>query len=131
MFQIDLMSRKPIYEQIVDEVKKLIINEVLEADARLPSVREMSRQMALNPNTVQRAYRELEAQGYIYSVKGRGSFVASSDHRSLDGTQKTALVERLNAMIREMRDLGIEDATIREAVENQLRHNRGENNDED
>ncbi|MGP4040503.1 GntR family transcriptional regulator [Gracilibacillus sp. D59] len=75
MFELDLRSRKPIYEQLVDRLKQLIINNVLEEDEKLPSVRVLAQQLSINPNTIQKAYRELEAQGYIYSVKGKGSFV--------------------------------------------------------
>ncbi|SFM02115.1 GntR family transcriptional regulator [Gracilibacillus orientalis] len=75
MFELDLRSRKPIYEQLVDRLKQLIINNVLEKDEKLPSVRVLAQQLSINPNTIQKAYRELEIQGYIYSVKGKGSFV--------------------------------------------------------
>ncbi|WP_108670726.1 GntR family transcriptional regulator [Peribacillus acanthi] len=75
MFELDMRSRQPIYEQLVDKLKELIISEVLKADEQLPSVRTLAQQLTINPNTIQKAYRELEVQGYIYSVKGRGSFV--------------------------------------------------------
>lgn len=75
MFELDLRSRKPIYEQLVDKMKELIINEVLKPDEQLPSVRQMAQQLTINPNTIQKAYRELEIQGFIYSQKGKGSFV--------------------------------------------------------
>ncbi|MDX8044829.1 GntR family transcriptional regulator [Gracilibacillus sp. S3-1-1] len=78
MFELDLRSRKPIYEQLVERLKQLIINNVLEKDEKLPSVRTLASQLSINPNTIQKAYRELEAQGYIYSVKGKGSFVSNS-----------------------------------------------------
>lgn len=75
MFELDLRSRKPIYEQLVDKMKELIINEVLKPDEQLPSVRQLAQQLTINPNTIQKAYRELELQGFIYSQKGKGSFV--------------------------------------------------------
>lgn len=75
MFQLDVRSRKPIYEQLVDKIKELIINQILKPDEQLPSVRVLSSQLTVNPNTIQRAYRELEQQGYIYSIKGKGNFV--------------------------------------------------------
>jgi GntR family transcriptional regulator len=75
MFELDLRSRKPIYEQLVDKLKELIISEIVKADEQLPSVRTLAGDLTINPNTIQKAYRELENQGYIYSVKGRGSFV--------------------------------------------------------
>ncbi|CAH2214219.1 GntR family transcriptional regulator [Tepidibacter aestuarii] len=78
MFELDLRSRLPIYEQLVEKFKELIISEVLKVDEKLPSVRTLSKQLTINPNTIQKAYRELERQGYIYSIKGKGSFVMSS-----------------------------------------------------
>ncbi|KHE72800.1 GntR family transcriptional regulator [Halobacillus sp. BBL2006] len=75
MIELDVRSRKPIYEQLVEKLKQLIIHEVLKEDEKLPSVRDLAQQLTINPNTIQKAYRELESQGYIYSVKGKGSFV--------------------------------------------------------
>ncbi|KAF1085023.1 HTH-type transcriptional repressor YtrA [Sporotomaculum syntrophicum] len=76
MFELDLRSRQPIYEQLVDKLKELIISEVLKTDEQLPSVRVLSSRLTINPNTIQKAYRELESQGYIYSLPGKGNFVA-------------------------------------------------------
>ncbi|WP_102275065.1 GntR family transcriptional regulator [Cytobacillus massiliigabonensis] len=76
MFELDIRSRKPIYEQLVERLKELIITEVLKTDEQLPSVRTLAQQLTINPNTIQKAYRELEIQGYIYSIKGKGSFVS-------------------------------------------------------
>ncbi|WP_226585567.1 GntR family transcriptional regulator [Halobacillus litoralis] len=78
MFELDVRSRKPIYEQLVEKMKQLIIHNVLKGDEKLPSVRELAQQLTINPNTIQKAYRELESQGYIYSLKGKGSFVHPS-----------------------------------------------------
>lgn len=75
MFELDLRSRKPIYEQLVEKLKELVINDVLKPDEQLPSVRQLAQQLTINPNTIQKAYRELEIQGFIYSQKGKGSFV--------------------------------------------------------
>ena len=72
MFEIDLKSRKSIYEQVTDNLKELIATEVLSSDEKLPSVRAMSKMLTVNPNTVQKAYRELEYQGYIYTASGLG-----------------------------------------------------------
>ncbi|PLR76636.1 GntR family transcriptional regulator [Bacillus sp. V3-13] len=91
MFELDLRSRQPIYEQLVDKLKELIINEVLAADEQLPSVRTLAQQLTINPNTIQKAYRELELQGYIYSVKGKGSFVNPSNETI--NTEKIAKVK--------------------------------------
>ena len=76
MITLDYADRRPIYEQVVEKMKDLILLGVLETDSQLPSVRELAMDLSINPNTVQRAYAELERQGVIYCVKGRGNFVA-------------------------------------------------------
>jgi len=73
---LDYADRRPIYEQVVEKMKDLILLGVLVTDEQLPSVRELAMDLSINPNTVQRAYAELERQGVIYCVKGRGNFVA-------------------------------------------------------
>jgi len=77
MFDLDLRSRQPIYEQLIENLKKLIITGALKTDEQLPSVRHLATQLTINPNTIQKAYRELEQQGYTYSLPGKGSFVSS------------------------------------------------------
>ena len=77
MFQIDLKSRKAIYEQVVDNFKRLIVTGVLKQDEKVPSVRDMAKILTVNPNTVQKAYRELESQKYFYTVLGQGNFIAA------------------------------------------------------
>ncbi len=76
MIQIDYRSQKAMYEQVRDEFKKLIMKGILKEDEQIPSVREIAGQLSINPNTIQRAFRELENEGFIYSVKGRGNFVS-------------------------------------------------------
>lgn len=76
MFQLDFGDHRPLYEQIKEKLKFLIIGGVLHDGDKIPSVREFAVQMAINPNTIARAYRELENEGYIYSQKAKGYFVA-------------------------------------------------------
>ncbi len=76
MINLDYKNGKTLHEQIEEGFKELIISGVLEKDEALPSVRELSISLTVNPNTVQRAYKQLEQSGFIYSVKGKGSFVA-------------------------------------------------------
>lgn len=80
MIILDYRDRRPIYEQIVERFQELMVSDVLEEDSQLPSVRSLAMDLSINPNTIQRAYAELERQGYIYSVKGKGSFVADDSH---------------------------------------------------
>lgn len=76
MFELDLRSHKSIYEQIVDKFKELIMTDAMKHGDKMPSVRELSKQLGVNPNTIQKAYRELERLGYIYTATGVGTFVA-------------------------------------------------------
>lgn len=80
MFFIDIRSRTPIYEQLVENIKGLIINQVLLPDEQLPPVRNMAAQLTVNPNTIQKAYKELERLGLVYSVPGKGNFISPGIH---------------------------------------------------
>lgn len=75
MIQLNYRDSRPIYEQIKDGIKQLIYTEVLGADDKLPSVRELASKLAINPNTISRAYKELEQEGVIYTQSGRGTFI--------------------------------------------------------
>ena len=77
MIHLDYKDSRPIYEQVADRLKELMILGVLEEDSQMPSVRSLATELSINPNTIQRAYAELERNGFLYSVKGRGSFVGS------------------------------------------------------
>lgn len=91
MIILDYQDRRPIYEQVVEKFRILILNGVLEPGSQMPSVRQLAMELSVNPNTIQRAYMELEQQGLIYPVKGRGNFVAESSQiqkASRDGYQQ-------------------------------------------
>jgi GntR family transcriptional regulator len=106
MLELDLRSRKPIYEQLVGKLKELILNGVLKADEQLPSVRTLATELTINPNTIQKAYRELENQGFIYSVKGKGSFVNASSV-TVDTEKIAGVKKELEKLILEALYLGI------------------------
>ena len=78
MIALDYRDRRPLYEQIIERFQDLMYQEVLKENEKLPSVRSLAMELSINPNTIQRAYTELERQGFNYSVKGKGSFVADS-----------------------------------------------------
>ena len=111
MFELDMRSRKPIYEQLVDKLKELIINEVLKADEQLPSVRTLAQQLTINPNTIQKAYRELENQGFIYSQKGIGSFVNPSS-LSKDEDKIKQIKAEIEKLVLEALYLGVSAAEL-------------------
>ena len=80
MIVLDYRDRRPLYEQVTEKLEELMFSGVLPSDSRLPSVRSMATELSINPNTIQRAYAELERQGYIYSIQGKGSFVSDGRH---------------------------------------------------
>ena len=99
MIIIDYKDARPIYEQVVDRFQMLILTGALEPNTRMPSVRSLAVELSINPNTIQRAYAELERQGFIYTVKGRGNFVAY-DEKLLD-VRKEQLLKKLKELVRE------------------------------
>lgn len=90
MFSIDLTSRIPIYEQIYSKITELAVSGTLSENSQLPSVRSLAKDTRVNPNTVAKAYQELERNGVIYSVPGKGSFIAALDSKIF---QEAALSE--------------------------------------
>mgnify|MGYP001264634025 FL=1 len=98
MVKIDIRSRTPIYEQIIESIREMVVKGVLRPSDKLPSVREMAKDMTLNPNTVQKAYQELERQGLICTVRGRGTFICE-DIKPKDQEEK------INELLAEMKKL--------------------------
>ena len=125
MFQLDLKSRKTIYEQVVDNFKELIISEVLKPEDKLPSVRELSKQLTVNPNTIQKAYRELEYQGYIYTVSGLGTFVSVPEKSAVSPAAVEKICDRIMADIKELYFLGLSKEEIKAQID-RLMEERGE-----
>lgn len=97
MIKLDLQSRVPLYEQLQEQIIRLSLLGVLEENEQLPSVRSLAREVGVNPNTVAKAYQELERQGIIYTVSGRGSFV-SPNVLSLQSPRQAALDEVFAAL---------------------------------
>ncbi len=116
MFQLDLKSRKSIYEQIVDNCKELIVAGVLSPNDKLPSVRDLSSALTVNPNTIQKAYRTLEQSGWIYTVSGLGCFVSESRHEP-DPVQTRILLDKISTLIQELLFLGVPQADVRKALD--------------
>ncbi len=97
MVHLDYRDARPIYLQIVDGFRAQILTGVLQSGEKLPSVRELATELSINPNTIQRSYQELERQGFIYSAKGKGSFVSQS--REYLEEQKQRTLDELKACI--------------------------------
>ena len=116
MIALNYKDPRPIYEQIKFGLRRLIMTDVLQPNDKMPSVRELSTQLAINPNTAQRAYRELEAEGYIYSVPGKGSFV-SPDCKP-DAERMNALLKQLDEAVAELCYMGMsKDELVRRITE--------------
>lgn len=116
MFELDLKSRKPIYEQLIDNFKSLIISGALKPNEQIPSVRELAAQITINPNTIQKAYRELERQGYIYTVRGRGNYV-SEKIKKVDEEKVEKLKNEIAKSLLELIYMGINKEELIHLVE--------------
>jgi len=108
LITVDLRDRKQLYEQLIDNVKNLILSGELSADDKLPSVRSLAKELGINPNTIQKAYTELERQGIIMTLQGRGSMILA-DKNSLADEKIEMLKEKLAAVAAEMRAAGIDE----------------------
>ncbi|MBR5613711.1 MAG: GntR family transcriptional regulator [Clostridia bacterium] len=126
MVKLDYKNDKPLHEQITQGIKELIISGVLTTDEQLPSVRELSVSLTVNPNTVQRAYRTLEADGIIYSIRGKGNFVAKVPEA--DKTRLDALYSVLKDTLKELAFYGEAKERIENVVKN-IYEERDELND--
>jgi GntR family transcriptional regulator len=113
MFQLDAKSHKSIYEQVIDNIKELIMTNVLPEDSKLPSVRELSKDLTVNPNTVQKAFKELEREGYIYTVSGKGTFVSGKDGIKLNPAMVAEIQSDIMASYRELLYLGLSEKDAR------------------
>lgn len=114
MIQLNYRDARPIYEQVKDGLRHLVVTGALQAGDKLPSVRALASSLAINPNTIQRAYESLEAEGYLYSVPGKGSFAAP--HTGVDQGRKEELLGRFDAVAAELLFLGVGGETLVERV---------------
>lgn len=126
MFELDVRSRKPIYEQLTGKVKEMIMHGILQADEQLPSVRALSSQLTVNPNTIQKAYRELEREGYIYSLQGKGNFVARQQ-QARNESKRAELKEELLRLMAEAVYLGFTESEMSALYRQALDKRREEN----
>ncbi len=116
MFQLDLKSRKSIYQQVVDNMKDLILTGIIGAEEKLPSVRDLSKDLTVNPNTIQKAYRELEYEGYVYSVSGLGTFASKLEDLKIDSKKISEIELKLKNIINELFYLGLPIEEIEDMI---------------
>jgi len=117
MFELDMKSRKAISDQIIENMKELIVSGVLKPDDKIPSVREMASQLLVNPNTVAKAYRILEAQGYIFTIKGRGTFVADTQEMPVDSREIAEAEAHIRDSISKLYYLGIDKEQAKKIID--------------
>lgn len=111
MIDLNYRDPRPIYEQVKGQLRRMIVSQAMVSGEKLPSVRELAQKLAINPNTIQRAYRELEREGYIYSVPGKGSFVGEG--REIDKGRIDGLLKTFDETVTELEYLGVSAAELR------------------
>lgn len=123
MLHLDYRDARPIYEQVKDGLRKLVVTGAIREGEKLPSVRALAGSLAINPNTIQKAYEALEAEGYVYSVPGKGSFAAP--HSGVDTRRREQLLEQVDALAKELAYLGMSAQELCEYI----REKEGEKHD--
>ncbi len=119
MIILDYQDRRPIYEQIVEKFQTLILNGALPPESKLPSVRKLALDLSINPNTIQRAYAQLEQQGLVYPVKGRGSFV--SPNLETAARKQEMYYQELRECVRKGKTCGVTEEELLEHVKDYYR----------
>ncbi len=114
MLSLNYRDSRPIYEQVKDELRKLVITGAIAPDDRLPSVRNLASSLAINPNTIQRAYEALENEGYVYTIAGRGTFAAPQEDVGAERRGKLLVV--FDETARELRFLGMTAAELTDRI---------------
>lgn len=115
MIVIDYKDTRPLYEQVAEKMKTLILRGAISPGEQLPSVRAMAMELAINPNTIQRSFNELEREGYIYAIKGRGNFV--SDTCELLDDRRRILMTEIQDKAKEALEYGVDISEIISAIE--------------
>lgn len=115
MIVLNYRDSRPIYEQIKDGLRNLLVSGAIRTDEKLPSVRELAALLAINPNTIQKAYRELENEGYIYTITGKGSFAAPK--QDISGKRRVDLLSEFDKCAKELLFLGVEPPELTDRVE--------------
>ena len=115
MIQLNYKEARPLYEQIKESIRKMVISNAFLADEKLPSVREMASQLAVNPNAIERAYQELEQDGYVYRRKDEGTFVAKE--KRVNEMRRRELMQKFDLVVRELSELSVSSNELAERVE--------------
>lgn len=116
MFVVDVMSRVPVYEQIIKQVEEQVLTGILKEGDKLPSVRSLSVKLSINPNTIQKAYTELDRRQLIITVPGKGSFISEKAIEVVGANSREKMTE-LNKIIRELTLAGVTKEEIINNIE--------------
>lgn len=114
MIQLNYRDPRPIYEQVKDGIRKLAYSGVLGPDDKLPSVRELAMKLAINPNTISRAYKELEQEGFIYTLTGKGTFI--NQEFDLHDSRKEELWKQFDKAVKELLDISVTSEELTERI---------------
>ncbi|MCT4593644.1 MAG: GntR family transcriptional regulator [Anaeromicrobium sp.] len=125
MFNINPRSSTPIYMQIVDEVKESILKGILESGDKMPSVRELAKMMIINPNTIQKAYKELERQRVIEKIRGKGTFVSTDYEGKRDESRMDLVKDSFKKGLIELKYMGIREDEIMGIIEELIEEIKG------
>jgi GntR family transcriptional regulator len=123
--KLDLASYVPIFEQIKDQIKRDISLRALKPNESLPTIRDLAQELLLNPNTVARAYRELESEGFIYTRRGKGSFVTDNSAAIVQNEREAFLNKILDKALEEARSFGLTYEEIKKMFDERLTLVRG------
>ena len=115
MFQLNYRDNRPFYEQIKDNMRQLVITHSIGENEKIPSVRELASALTINPNPIQRAYRELEKEGYIYTIPGKGSFASSGNAMSKNRCQD--LFATFDEIVRELLFLSVSPQDLNQRIQ--------------
>ena len=126
MLQLDYRDARPIYEQVKDGLRRLVVTGAIQERERLPSVRQLAASLAINPNTIQKAYEALEAEGYVYTVPGRGTFATAQTDVSRE--RRESLLRQFDAAAAELEFLGVPPAELARRL---MRERSEDANDQD
>lgn len=103
MIIINYKDRIPIYEQIAEQYKQLILTGILENESKMPSIRSLAMELSVNPNTIQKAYAKLEQEGFIYALQGRGNYVADTERLLMH--KKQEIQKKFHDILREIMEV--------------------------
>ena len=120
MISLNYRDARPIYEQLKERLRQLILSGAIREGERLPSVRELATELTINPNTIMRAYRELEAEGFVYSIQGKGTFAGKLSE--VDAGRKQLLLQKFRESAKELLQLGVSTEELSQILQQEAKH---------